>query len=459
MPSKNPYIIQNPQVLSIESNNLLPELIENSNGMHIWYKQDLSFKIPKGHIYIGIDSPNAIASVENIAMSRLFVDLYSDDVVEENYDAELAGIHYHLYAHQGGITLQLAGISEKQPLLLERLLTKLNDFQCAEERFNLFKKQLINHWINASTSKSISQLFSKLSSVLQPNNPSSKKLANVLALITFEQYQKFSQQFFQEITIDVLIHGNWHQSHANNISQIIKRTFNHHYDDKFAVSCPVIDIQEQGDMVLPLILPEHDHASVVYYPCATKDLTTVASIMLLSQLLSPAFFQQMRTEKQYGYLVGVGYIPINRYPGIAFYIQSPETDAHTLTTAIDEFIDNSLDLINDISAQQWQQLKQGLAGQLQEKDTSLRIKSQRFWMSICNKDLNFDHKTALINTILALTLAQIKKLITEQLLNSSTPDRISLISLKNKPETHKNNDLNKKTTSASDFTNINRLKY
>ena len=94
----------------IDNENTLPSKIEDSNGLVVWYKQDTTFKVPKGYIYVGIDSPCSVESVENVAMTRLFVDLFTNTVVEENYDAELASIHYHLYAHQGGMTLQISGI-------------------------------------------------------------------------------------------------------------------------------------------------------------------------------------------------------------------------------------------------------------------------------------------------------------------------------------------------------------
>ena len=459
LPSINPYITKKPLTLPAESTQITPILIDKNNGLKIWYKQDISFQVPKGNIYIGIDSPVAISSVENIAMTRLFVDLYSDGVIEDNYDAELAGIHYHLYAHQGGITLQLAGVSEKQPMLLTALLAKLTRHTTNQQRFTLLKKQLLTHWQNSTTSKSISQLFSKLSSALQPNNPSSKALAAALHQVTFEQYLLFAEQFFQKVTIDVLIHGNWHRQHAEDIGDSIKSAFSHHYDDKYSVKCPVIDIQSQGEIIMPLTIPDHDYASIIYYPFNDKTVCTIASTMLLSQLLSPAFFQQMRTEKQYGYLVGVGYIPINRYPGLAFYIQSPDTDTFTLLSAMDEFIEASLALIDDINEQEWQQLKHGLAGQLQEKDTSLRIKSQRFWMAICNKDSNFDHKDALVAAILDLTLKDIKIFVTEHLLKSHNRDRISLISLKNEQEINKNTALAGKIKYITDFSKISSRKY
>jgi insulysin len=433
LPQANPYITGNPTIYdNVDNihNKTLPTKIENSCGLAVWYKQDTTFKVPKGYIYLGIDSPYSIKNVETIAMTRLFVDLYTNTVVEENYDAELAGIHYSLYAHQGGLTLQLSGISENQPRLLEKLLYRLTHHDSSEDNFALFKQQLIKQWQNSDKSKSISQLFSTLSSLMQPNNPSADELSAALTKVTFLQYQSFCQKLFKQITLEVLIHGNWLIEHATNIVTNIKQAFAHNYSNKHSVQCPVVDITNNKTLILPMQIPDHDHASVVYIPLPTRDEHLVALTMVTSHLLSPLFFQEMRTEKQYGYLVGVGYVPINRYPGIAFYIQSPHIDAIALTKAIDEFITDSLEMLTEISDKNWLHLINGLAGQLQEKDNNLRIKSQRFWASICNKDLTFSHKEQLVTAILSLNFEQVKSFIKNQLMAIANPDRIILSSMK-----------------------------
>ena len=463
LPAKNTYITGNPHVFDNIDSCKLPKKIEDSNGLAVWYKQDTTFKVPKGYIYIGIDSPYSIESIENIAMTRLFVDLYTNTVVEENYDAELACIHYHLYAHQGGITLQVSGISENQPKLLAKLLYRLKHHQVNQQNFDLFKQELITHWQNSDKSKSISQLFSTLSSLMQPNNPCAEDLAFALKNITLSQYQLFSKQLFKKITLEVLIHGNWLIEHANRIVANIKQAFDKDYSAEHCVQCPVIDMKNKSTQVLPLTVPEHDHATVVYYPLPTRDDNLIALTMVTSHLLSPLFFQEMRTEKQYGYLVGVGYVPINRYPGIAFYIQSPHTDAIALTKAIDDFITNSIEMLNDLSEENWTHLIHGLAGQLQEKDNNLRIKSQRFWAAICNKDILFSHKEQLVTAILSLEFTQIKSFIKNQLIATSDPDRIILLSLpiKSTELTHKTlNDLNGEIISKhTDFIKKNQRKY
>ena len=438
LPLPNPYIISEPEVYSVKNTEdkklagiNVPQKIINKNGFSVWFKQDKTFNVPKGYLYIGIDSPHTVSSPANVAMTRLFVDLYTDTVIEENYDAELAGIHYHLYAHQGGVTLQLSGYSENQYLLLGKLLSRLQTQQVTEAHFNLFKRQLITYWQNNDKSKSISQLFANLSSVMQPNNPTSNALAECLSKVSFHEYQRFSQKIFKQVTLEVLIHGNWLPKHADKLCSTIEAAFHGQVNDKHHIRCPITDISNKQTLLIPLTLPEHDHACVIYNAMPGKDHITTALTIITSHILSPLFFQKMRTEKQYGYLVGVGYVPINRYPGIAFYIQSPHCDAYNLANAMDEFIENSLGMLGDIKEQEWLHLLKGLTGQLQEKDHNLRIKSQRFWAAICNKDDNFNDKEQLLKAMLELTLTEVKSFVSKRLIQASQPDRLILYSQTN----------------------------
>ncbi|MDG1750107.1 MAG: insulinase family protein [Thalassotalea sp.] len=433
LPPENNYIVEKPEIFGLKNQDTLttPYLLSQENGLNFWFKQDHTFNVPKGYIYIGIDSPVTLENDANIAMTRLFVDLYTESVIEQHYDAELAGIHYHLYSHQGGLTLQLSGVSEKQGYLLEQLLSELQMFSFSEKTFKLMKQHIINHWQNADNSKSISQLFSVLSSTMQPKSPSPEVLSNALANVDFQTFNQFCHTIFNEITLEVLVHGNWREQDAIEIQSIIKQAFNGQYDQTFQVKIPILSIQNQGSIQYPLNLPEHDYAGVIYYPMAERSLATIAKTMIASQILSPQFFHQMRTEKQYGYLVGVSFVPINRYPGIAFYIQSPNFEASHLLEAMDEFINGCHLVVEHMPEEDWQHLQHGLASQLQEKDTSLRIKSQRFWASICNKETDFKQKQRLIETILSLSKKDISEyLLTEITNNQKVIDRFCLLSTK-----------------------------
>ncbi|WP_440875521.1 insulinase family protein [Thalassotalea sp. PLHSN55] len=464
LPIKNPYIVKQPQVLPLEDKQLnnkakTPTLIKQEDGLNVWFKQDSTFKVPKGYVYVGMDAPITIKNVTNIAMTRLFVDIYTDAITEDYYDAELAGIHYHIYSHQGGLSLQLSGLSEKQGDLLAKLLVSLKNVSFDENIFTLLKAQLLNKWQHTDKSKSISQLFSVLSSTLQPSNPSATALYDALKEVSYQQFISFAEQVSKQVSLDILIHGNWHQKTALAMSETIENSLQGSSGEQYKVAVPLIDITSKGELCVPIVLPQHDHAAVLYYPLNDKSPLTIAKTIVTSQLLSPAFFQEMRTEKQYGYLVGIGYVPIHNFPGIAFYIQSPHTEAPALANAMDEFINNYQTLLAEFSEHEWQQLQHGLAGQLQEKDTSLRIRSQRFWAAITNGDNLFDHKQQVIDALLSLEFSDILSFIEKNLVKQANTDRLNLLSFESDDLCNKFKGETQSVTSIEEITNNFERKY
>ena len=435
LPAENPYIVSKPEIVVKEKPQTQPEVICQTAGMRAWFKQDQSFNIPKGYIYLNIDSPRCVQTNENIAMTRLFINLFTDNITEEHYAAELAGMHYHLYPHQSGMTMQISGLSEKQPELLTQLINSLFNQVFCPHKFALFQKQLIKHIKNTQDSKPISQLFAQLNSVLQPNKLDNNLFVEMLEKITFEDFQQFYQSLFAQVYLELFIHGNWLKQDADHMIKIVSDGFDGLLSDDASIDVPVVDTKNEGTLSHVSLLKEHDYAALTYFTFADKNIETLAFAMVVSQLLSPHFFEQMRTEKQYGYLVGVGYVPTGYYPGIALYIQSPHTEAQELNQAIEAFVVSSLSLIEKVSTQEWHNLRSGLASQLLEKDASLRVKSQRFWSSISSKDFKFNNKQKLIDTIRKMELSAIKafvgKFLTDPASNTIAADHINLISVKN----------------------------
>ncbi len=86
---------------------------------------------------------------------------------------------------------------------------------------------------------------------MQPNNPCADDLAKALTTVNFSQFQKYSKQLFEKVTLEVLIHGNWLIEHANDIVENIKLAFKNKYHDEYAVQCPVIDIMNKKNTGSP----------------------------------------------------------------------------------------------------------------------------------------------------------------------------------------------------------------
>jgi hypothetical protein len=96
---------------------------------------------------------------------RLYTDLLKDSLNEYSYDAEVAGLHYNIENQLEGmlvsvqpihaimqpsctdlsaihLQLGIGGYNDKLPVLLERVVSKMKDFEVDIERFNLVKDQV-----------------------------------------------------------------------------------------------------------------------------------------------------------------------------------------------------------------------------------------------------------------------------------------------------------------------------
>jgi len=400
LPKPNPYLANEINLLPLEAKGSVPQKLICKPGIEFWYQQEQEFKVIKGHFYMALDSYFTVQSVTNMALTRLFSDLFMDHVAQEFYPAELAGLSYQLSIHQGGLTLHTSGISTNQLELVEGLLEKLFDSKFKSQRFEEYKKQLCRHWNAGNHNKPVSQLFSLLSAELLPWNPTPESLAQSLDKVSFEQFVVFTEQLFKEIHVQVLLHGNWQKQDALKFNNAI---------EKHVIKLETIDDLNRPINILDkptnkvISLNHEDHAMVIYYQAQTSSVEEKVKMMCLNHLISQDYFQELRTQKQLGYLVGTGYAPLNSRAGIAFYIQSPEVDAQMLLEHSHTFTSQYAKTINDMPEEIWLKSKQGLLTQVQEKDKNLRLRSLRFWLCLENQDYEFTMQSRLVKSLNSLS--------------------------------------------------------
>ncbi|WP_394174942.1 insulinase family protein [Thalassotalea litorea] len=428
LPDANPFIVANPELFENET-TAVPIKIYEQPGFNFWFKQDKTFSSPKGQMFVSLESGFTTKSDKHIAMTRLFVELFSESVQEQNYQAELAGIHYQIYAHQGGITLQLSGISEKQPLLLENLLMAICDHALPLERFQLFKKQLISNWQDIRQGKSVSQLFAVLNGLFKPHSPHALQLASSLSNVGFDDFTGFCAELFQKLSIEAFAYGNWRKDDALAIAKSIEQHLGASMRETALVQPDIVNFQEKTPAHVPVPVADNDNACVIYFPLPDKDFASKAMAIIASQVIAPQFFHQLRTVKQLGYLLGVNYMPMNRYPGIACFVQSPNVTSSALESEISNFLS---EFAQKAQIEGWEKLQQGIINQLDAKDSGPRIRSQRFWHSITNHDYEFNNREMLKAEIGKLTEAKVVEFVKNQLTGPSAIQPVIICS--DKPE-------------------------
>ena len=400
LPEANPYLHADLTLLTAADHLDKPELFFTDPGLSLWYKADTDFNSPKGHIFIQLSLPNSCQTLQQQAASRLWVELLLDRFNQQLYAATTAGLNYFLHVHRQGLSLQTNGLSANQLRLVADLLAQLPDPQFCPQRFAELKQQLCRHWLNSSKNKPVATLFSKLSAVLQPQNPEPVQLATALAALSYADFQQFRQQVWQALHLEALLLGNWNRTDALALQQLLQHWQRQQGAIGQALKPQQCLIRDLGPVWLenPPDSPS-DHALVIYLPAREKSPVMMALFMLANHILSPRYFHQLRTEQQLGYLVGTGYVPVNTLPGMAFYIQSPNQPAGTLYQATVAFFRQFISELNQLHDSDFQSLKQGLATQLAERDISLSARAKRYWLALSQGDYSFDLTKQILNAL------------------------------------------------------------
>ncbi|WP_199249619.1 insulinase family protein [Grimontia hollisae] len=424
LPEPNPFISYELDPAELEApDKTLPEMVQELPGFRLWHLQDTEFRVPKGVVYVAIDSPHAVESIENLVKTRVSVEMLMESINETAYPAEVAGLNYNLYAHQGGVTLTLSGFNEKLPLLMDLVLEKFANREFKPERFDVIKTQLLRGWKNATQNKPINRLYNAMTGILQPNNPPYEALIEALEPLQVSELPDFVHRVMSELHVEMFVYGNWQKHQTLALGKTIKDAL-HVHDQRYQESIrPLVLLKGAGSASYHLTCDSQDSAVLIYYQSHGTAPKDVALFTFAQHLMSAIFFNELRTKQQLGYMVGSGNMPLNRHPGLIFYVQSPLAGPAKLMEAIDDFLNAFFLVLLELNESQWQASKQGLIAQIEEPDANLRARAQRLWVSISNKDSEFTQRQQVAAAIRNMARADMVKFVVEQL-KPRTSDRL-----------------------------------
>lgn len=415
LPETNPFICYHLDPKELEIPHDTPQVLEELPGFKLWHLQDTEFRVPKGVIYVAIDSPHAVANPRNIVKTRLCVEMFLDSLATSTYQAEIAGMGYNMYAHQGGVTLTLSGFSRQQPELMTLILDRFAQRDFSQQRFSTIKQQLLRNWRNSAQDRPISQLFNALTGILQPNNPPYSVLLDALESIEVNELASFVDSILAELHVEMFVYGDWIKADALSLGNTVKnalRVKDQQYEEALR---PLIMLGKSGTFQREVLCDQEDSAILVYYQCDDSSAHNIALYSLANHLMSATFFHEIRTKQQLGYMVGTGNLPLNRHPGIVLYVQSPNAAPVDLIRSIDEFLNAFYMVLLELNEYQWHSSKRGLWNQIATPDSTLRGRAQRLWVAIGNKDSEFNQKEVVLAELKKLTRTDMIRFVVNEL--------------------------------------------
>src|SRR5690606_36284409 len=331
---KAPPLLPGPNELSAEI--AVPQRVVRSARNQAWFLQDQIFQAPKNHVYLRLKLPLVARDAQGAAQAHLFSALVHDQLNEFTYPASLAGLEYSIKANPRGLDLHVGGYSSRQGLLLNRINDTISKSRFTPERFTLLKAELIRNWRNQHKNSPYQVMLPLIAAIQFNPYWSEQYLADALEAISFVEFQKFAARMLRGGHLDALLYGNLYRQEAIKLAVLAEHQL---LGAKTAQAPPAARIfQFAGDNEKPWLyrypLEHDDHIVLLYIQGLTGDPQDAAHMQLLRQILQPRFFDQLRTEKQLGYVVSVFPLALRALEGSVFVVQSPATEEAQLVREI-----------------------------------------------------------------------------------------------------------------------------
>lgn len=406
LPHPNPFIPGDLTLLAGES-MAHPQPIVAQPGLEGWYGRDLSFGQPKASFYLSLRTPVPNRSAREGVLTELFIAMAREQLNEFTYPAYLAGLDFKLYKHQRGLTLRIDGFNEKQPELLARILDTLTAFEVDPVLFARLREELQRDLRNNLKNKPFERLAGLLKGyILDPWWDESAQL-DALAPLTAEDLRAFAPRLLEQVNAATLALGNLSEEQARKANDVVARRL---LQDRQIVTVPRSRVVRlDAGLAFASEPTEHpDSAYLLYIQGAGKSYRDRAVMGLISQIIAPAYYNDIRTERQMGYVVFATPFTLLEVPGLAFIVQSPTHSPAQMHEATEAFLKTFSERLASLDPAEFARHQQALIGRLTEEDKTLEQRADRFWTEIDIGNPAFDSMQRIADEVAALSVPELQ---------------------------------------------------
>lgn len=405
LPEPNEFVAEDVSLVALPRDPAdVPELVLETDKQKVWFLTDTEFRVPKGVTYIHFQSAHIGQTASQSAMASLYTSLLGDKVNEFAYPARLAGLGFGFGKRGHGISLSLSGYTDKQSLLLEKLLQDIREPRFSEQRFENIRKDMVRALRNSVAKRPSSQLMDDLREALSHGKFGEEALIAALVDANLSDLDAFIAQFWQGATAQTLIYGNYDEEIVTTVSRKVAAVLP---DDQPAEIQPraLLKIPQGESMQYAVSIPHDDSVVAWYMQGAGKTWRDRAATALTAQIMTSGFFQQLRTEQQLGYVVSAFSWTRMEVPGLVMLVQSPVADAPSVAQAMTTFL-NAVD--DTLDAAQFERHKAALISDVTKPDKNLSERAAYYWRAIDGKRYDFASRQQLADAVDALTMADWK---------------------------------------------------
>lgn len=391
-----------------------PRAIRNDGEEGRWtvyFKQDDRFGEPKAFVILQLLTDQVFSSAFSAALAQLYQTCVSDALEEYAYDAALAGLSYDVQVLPRGVRLTFGGYNENLAEFASYISRKLskdsNDVlpQTGSE-FDRYKDNIMRGLSAFDSKQPFAHGVYYSSLTLLPRNfqYTNEQLREAVQKATLPDLHKYVSTLWSSGKGEALVQGNLYEKEALDLVDKIDKTlaFDTISADKYPPRLRVLPLPLLQPNSYPIKLsvpepnPSNNNAAVqVLIQSLEKTEKDHVLIEILDAIVHEAFYDDLRTKQQLGYIVSSGVKAVENTRAISFVVQSSVVSSEKLIEAVLKFL-------GDVRSKYLEPLNEGdvtvysknLLDKKTEPDKRLSTEVTRNWAEISSGRFQFERVQA-----------------------------------------------------------------
>jgi protease-3 len=403
LPALNPYIPDDFSLIPSGGKPVThPQQLINEPGLRAFYMPSQYYASePKANIVLSLRNKAAMSNARNQVLFALNDYLAGVALDELSSQASVGGISFST-TEDDGVTISASGFTQRLPKLLITLLHGYASYTPTEDLLAQAKSWYKERLDAAEKGKAFEQAIQPVQMLSQLPYTERSERRKMLDSISVQELIDYRRMLLEQATPEMLVVGNMTPQAVESLAREVKQQLNCQgqswwHSEYVTIDQPLrANLQKAGS--------SSDSAlAAVYVPTGYSEHQSIANSTLLSQIIQPWFYNQLRTQQQLGYAVFTFQMPVGRQWGIGFLLQSNSKQPALLLKRYEAFYPDAEKRLRAMSQQDFAQYQTALINELQQRPQTLDEEAGRFSKDFDRENYAFDTREKVIEQIKALT--------------------------------------------------------
>ena len=302
------------------------------------------------------------------------------------------------------MTLTLSGYSDRMLYLLETLFARIQQVELDQARFAAMQEQMLRGLRSAQFDVPYRQARYFTDRLWSEPSFSREAIADAAEALTLDDVRRFARTVFAHTYLEGTVVGNLP---AEAVRETLLAA---HARLGSSPLPPALQVREQirslprgADYRFVQELPVGNSLIDVFYEAGQTEPRLRGALLLAGRPLKDAFYFEMRTRQQLGYIVYAGFDQMRQTLGLVFLVQSGTYTPDELQRRMDAFVPAFIAQMRALPPAQFERYRKAVIDAKLEPPDSLAQEARRLNWVAFEHGAQFDHVSADIVAVQELT--------------------------------------------------------